>query len=305
MPRVTQALTLEELFDAEFLSALGAFQILVRRVVRGGRHAEHISRDKGAGIEFADYKPYVPGDDLRSVDWNIYRRLGRIFVKQFEERENLPLYLLIDRSRSMFHEQPPRMVAALRTGLALAAIGLGQHDSVGLYSCSDDLGVSVRSMSGGGRLMTFARHLAALDEQGDTHLAQAVRQLGHLSMREGVLIVISDFFDPAGIDEVVEALKTCRHRLQLVQLTKRADADPGAIEGFNGDLRLLDCESNAAVDVTITPALLTRYRQIYDEFTEALTRFAGNQGAGLVRIDTDGDLIAQLGHLFEAGSLRL
>ena len=302
---MTQALTLEQLFDAEFLSALEHFQILVRRVARGGRHAEHISRDKGAGIEFADYKPYVPGDDLRSVDWNIYRRLGRIFVKQFEERENLPLYLLIDRSKSMFIEQPPRMIAALRIGLALASISLGQHDSVGLYSCSDSLGVSVRSMSGGGRLMTFARHLAALDEQGDTHLAEAIQQLGHLSMREGVLVVISDFFDPSGVEEVIASLNTCRHRLQLVQLVRRTDADPTAIEGFDGDLRLLDCELGAAVDVTVTPALLTRYGQIYDEFNGELTRFAGDRGAGLVRLDTDADLIAQLGKLFEAGSLRL
>ena len=82
--------TVEEIFDTEFLTALQGFSLWARRIISGGRHAEQLSRDKGAGLEFADYKAYVPGDDTRTIDWNIYRRLGRVVVKVFEERQELP-----------------------------------------------------------------------------------------------------------------------------------------------------------------------------------------------------------------------
>ena len=83
------AIPLEELFDPAFLESLQHLRLIARRVPPGGRFAEHLSRDLGPGIEFRDFRPYVPGDDLRAVDWNIYRRLGRVFVRLYEELEDL------------------------------------------------------------------------------------------------------------------------------------------------------------------------------------------------------------------------
>ena len=112
MPR---APTFDELFDPEFLAALTPFALRARRAPPAGRPADQASRQRGFGLEFADFKSYVPGDDLRAIDWNIYRRLGRLFVRVFEERRDLPVYLLVDRSRSMFLETPPRIRASSRT----------------------------------------------------------------------------------------------------------------------------------------------------------------------------------------------
>ena len=98
--------TSDELFDSKFLDSLKNLRLIARRVPAGGRFAEQRSSDLGHGLEFRDFRPYAPGDDLRAVDWNIYRRLGRVFIRLFEELEDLPLYLMPDISGSAFLEDP-------------------------------------------------------------------------------------------------------------------------------------------------------------------------------------------------------
>ena len=289
----------DELFDPDFLAALQPFSLRARRVSAAGRPAEQLSRDRGVGLEFADYKAYVPGDELRTVDWNIYRRLGRLFIRVFEERRDLPVYVLVDRSRSMYIETPPRIHAGLKMALALSAIALAQHDSVRLLSFSDDVDLNIGAASGTRGLIGLAHRLAALAEQGGTDLVGALRHLAGRRLRRGLLVVVSDFFDPSGVDAVVAELALCRHRLLLAQLTKDADANPAAHGELRGDVRLRDCETGATVDVTITPALLARYHSARTAFDDKLTDFAAEHGAGVARLDADGDMLAQITTLFQ------
>ncbi len=298
-------LTFEELFDADFLIALERLALEARQVFRDGRRAEQRSRQRGAGLEFADFKPYTPGDDLRAIDWNIYRRLSRLFVRVFEEHQDLPVYMLVDRSESMYFETPPRINAGLRAAFGLAHIALGGHDSVGLYSFSGTLEIHVRRTAGKNQLMSFGRRLAALDRRGDTRLAAALRRLAGMPMRRGLLVVISDFFDPSGLDAVFEALRVSRHKLLLVQLTTLADAEPTLNEALHGDVRLRDCESGEAVDITVEPAVIARYKDIFRQFNEQLSDFARRQGAGLLRLNADVDVLKQLSSLFASGRLTV
>lgn len=290
-----------ELFDAEFLESLEHLRLVARRVPAGGRFAEQRSAELGQGIEFRDYRPYAPGDDLRGVDWNIYGRLGRVFLRLFEEQQDLPLYLLPDVSKSAFLEQPPRALAGLRATLALAAIGLGQHDKVGVFPFAEDLSVLIRPQSGQGRVLTFARRLAEVEPGGRTDLATCLRRLAGMRLRQGLLVIVSDFFDPAGIDAVVEALGQVRQRLLLVQLVKAADREPQ----LQGDVRLVDCETGAVEDVSVTAAVLESYRAAYDRFEESLTAFARRRQAGLLRLDVDRPVVPQLASLFEGGHLAV
>ena len=139
----------------------------------------------------------------------------------------------------MFLEDPPRVHAGLRTALALTSIALGQHDSVGLFPFSDDLRVALRPRSGKARLMRFAEVMASLEPGGVTDLRRVVQTFSAYGLREGLAVVISDFFDPGGIEAVLDALKRLRHRVLLVQLVRATDEDPGV----RGDLQLLDCET--------------------------------------------------------------
>ena len=284
-----------ELFDPEFLESVQRLRIVARRVPRGGRHAEQRSRDLGHGIEFRDFRAYTPGDDLRAVDWNVYGRLRKVFLRLYEELEDLPVYLLVDVSASMFHETPPRARAGLRTALALAAITLGQHDSVGVFPFSDDLSVLVRPQAGKGRLLSLAARLASIEPGGPTDLARSLRRFASQRLRTGLVVVVSDFFDPGGVDAVTDALKRVRHRLLLVQLARATDREPA----LSGDVRLVDCESGASEDVSVTREVLARYRDAYDRFDGALATFARTRGAGLLRLDVDREIIPQLAAVFE------
>jgi len=293
----------DRLFDPGFLASLSHLSIQVQRVAAGGRFGERLSKDLGSGLEFRDFRAYSPGDDPRAIDWNIYRRLGRVFLRLYEEQQDLPLYLMPDVSESMFHEPEPRALTALRCTLALATISLSHHDSTALFPFAEKMDVRVKSMSGKASTMAFAEHLSRLapPPAAGTNLSAALRRLADMNLRRGLLVVISDFFDPAGLGAVQDALRSIRHRLLFVQLVRPSDAEPD----LEGDLRLRDCESGEAAELTITPHVLDRYREAYASFGRELAEMAKYYHGGLLRLDVEKDLVTQLNSLFESGHLAV
>lgn len=287
------------LFDGDFMEAVQRLRLIARRVAPRGRFAEQISRDRGSGLEFQDYRPYVPGDDLRAIDWNIYQRMGKVFVRLFDELEDLPVYLLPDVSGSLWLEDPPRVRAGLQAALALAAVALGQHDTVGLYPFAEDLRVVSRPKAGKGQLFPLAKRLEALEPGGQTDFRQSLQRFGALGLREGLMVIVSDFFDPGGLQALEEATRGLRHRLLLVQLLRQTDRNPQA--DWDGDLRLTDCESGAIENVSLTPTVLERYRQAYDRFASGLADLAKRRHAGLLALDADQPVVPQIAALFEQG----
>ncbi len=297
----TSPIPFDKLFDPGFLASLSHLSIAVQRVAAGGRFGDRLSKDLGAGIEFRDYRGYSPGDDPRAIDWNIYRRLGKVFLRLYEEQQDLPLYLMPDVSTSMFHEPEPRALTALRTALALATISLSHHDSTALFPFAEKMEMRVKSMSGKTSTMAFAEHLARLapPAEAGTNLSAALRRLADMNLRRGLLVVISDFFDPAGLDAVRDALRSIRHRMLFVQLVRPSDEQPD----LDGDLRLVDCETGEAAEITITPLVLERYRDAYAQFNRDLAALVKYHHGGLLRLDVEEDLVTQLNTLFAAGSL--
>ncbi|MEL1263053.1 DUF58 domain-containing protein [Pseudoxanthomonas putridarboris] len=299
-----RTLTFDELFTADFLSALTALSLVAKRVAAGGRHGERLSKDLGSGVEFKDYRPYSAGDDLRAIDWNVYRRLGKLSLRLFEEQQNLPLYVLPDVSESMFIESPPRIVAAVRITLALAAVGIEQHDSAGVFPFAEELQVLFKAISGRAGVMAIAQrlaHLVAVGSAGRTDLIGAIDTIGHMKLRPGLVVVISDFFDPRGLSALRSALEGLRHRLLLVQLIRASDTNPE----YGGDVRLEDCETGELLDLTISPDILERYRAAYTSFQGELEQLASALGSHLLRIDVERDVVEQLALLFDDGALRL
>ncbi|MDP6442496.1 MAG: DUF58 domain-containing protein [Pirellulaceae bacterium] len=291
------------LLDPELLEQARALRIVARRVAPAGRWAEHRSRDRGQGLEFQDYRPYSPGDELRAVDWNIYRRLGRVVIRLFEEMEDLPIYLLPDLSFSMWQEAAdPRAVVAMKAAIGLAAIGLDQHDRVGVFPFGEELEVGIRPMSGRSRLTAFAQALTqsardAQDRKSGTDLAAAMSRFRGLGLRQGLVVVVSDFLDPRGAAAVLSEFKRSRHRPLFVAITRPEDRDPA----LRGDVRVRDCETGDTQDVSITDAVLERYRAAYDEHFAALQSFVKQRQGGWLEIDADVDVMDQLATMFEGG----
>jgi uncharacterized protein (DUF58 family) len=294
----------DTLFDPDFLASLSHLSIAVQRVAAGGRFGERLSKDRGAGIEFRDFRGYSPGDDPRAIDWNIYRRLGKVFVRLYEEQQDLPLYLMPDVSTSMFHEEDPRALTALRCALALATISLSHHDSTALFPFAEKMDMRVKSMSGKANTMAFAEHLSRLAPPAGgarTNVSGALRRIADMNLRRGLLVVISDFFDPAGVDSVRDALRSIRHRMLFVQLVRPSDAVPA----LDGDLRLRDCETGDSAEITVTPHVLTRYREAYASFNNELAALVKYFHGGLLRLDVEEDLVTQLNTVFAAGNLSV
>ncbi len=284
------------------MSRRGALSIIARRVAPAGRWAEHRSRDRGQGLEFRDYRPYSPGDEMKSIDWNIYRRLGRVVIRLFEEMEDLPIYLLPDLSQSMWQEDRPRAIVAMKAAIGLASIGLDQHDRVGVFPFGDTLDLSVRPTSGRGRLSLLADALTRIantsrTQASGTNLSAAAATFRGLGLREGMVVVISDFFDPRGIDVMLAELKRLRHRLLLVAITRTEDRQPT----LRGDVRVRDCETAVTQDVSIDDAVLQRYRDAYDRHFDSLRSFVRQRKGGWLEIDADTGVMEQLAALFEAG----
>ncbi len=288
-----------QLFTREFIQAIRSLRIVSRQVPAGGKSAEHRSKDMGSGMEFRDFRAYVPGDDLRRADWNLYRRSGRLFLRMFDEPEDLPVYILADMSDSMFFEAPPRADVARLMTAAVAAISLNQHDRTGIFPFGSDLVRPMRPLSGKHNLPRVLRYLEQLRPAGKTDIVRVVRKFRAMGLRRGLVVFVSDFFDGQGIDVITNALKSLRHSLLLIQIARESDASPD----LDGELTLLDCESGDAIDLTVTPEAVARYRRSYDDFCNGLLAFAARRRAAHVRLDADRPLLTQLGDVFPDGVL--
>ena len=222
-----------------------------------------------------------------------------LFLRLFEEPEDLPVYILADISDSMFFETPPRADAGRQMAGVLAAVSLNQFDRIRIYPFGSDLVQPAVSLSGKHRLRHALEFLDGLSPAGPTDLVKSLRRFATLKLRSGLAVVVSDFFDPRGIDAVIEAMGTLRHRLLVVQLTRESDARPA----MDGELRLIDCESGAEVDVTVTGRELDRYAQAYRAFSERLAVFLARRRAAHLLLNTDRPVLDQLSGLFAGGVL--
>ncbi len=292
-----------DLYDPAFLAALDGFSLRIAEAQKGGRLADQRTSARGQGADFADFRSYAAGDDLRTIDWNLYRRLGKLFVRVFEEQQDLPVYLLIDVSRSMYAETPRRIDAARRVALGLASVALRQHDAVTVLPFSDDVATTLRGVNGKANVARVARALATLRPGGGTELAAVIRQLAATRMRRGLLVIISDFFDDEGIGNTVAVLRTLRHRLLLVQMVRAHDADPALDPALTGDVTLQDDETAEGVALTITPDLVAAYLRAYRGFNRQLHEFADGAAVGLMRIDAGDDVLAQMTAFFAGGKM--
>ena len=286
---------LDSTFDSSFLAKLERLHLLSRRTFGGQSRAERRSHKMGSSLEFADYRNYVPGDDLRSIDWNIYGRSDKLFLKLFEEEEDLYIYLLVDTSASMrWTALDPRTDAPLRASkldlarrlaATLAYIGLANLDRVNVQFFAERLGDDLGLGRGKSHFHQVVRFLERLPDgsAGETNLARSLRAFGQQTKRRGLVIVLSDFFDPNGYEEALNFLSYQRFEVQLIQLLDPAEQKPSLL----GDLRLTDTETGGMYEVTVNEGLVRAYEREFGAFLSGLERFCQRRGVGYRRATTD------------------
>ena len=282
------------MFDSAFLAKLERLHLLSRRAFPGQSRAERRSHKLGSSLEFADYRNYVPGDDLRSIDWNIYGRSDKLFLKLFEEEEDLHIYLLVDTSASMrWTVLDPRTDAPLRASKldlarrlagTLAYIGLANLDRVNVQFFSSQLGPDLGMGRGKSHFHNVVRFLDRLpDDAGETDFNRSLRAFGQRTKRRGLVLILSDFFDPRGYEEALNYLLYQRFEIQLIQLLDPAELTPRLL----GDLRLTDTETGGTYEVTVNEGLVRAYEREFATFLAGLETFCRRRRIGYQRATTN------------------
>ena len=282
------------MFDSAFLAKLERLHLLSRRTFPGQSRAERRSHKMGSSLEFADYRNYVAGDDLRSIDWNIYGRSDKLFLKLFEEEEDLHIYLLVDTSASMrWTALDPRTDAPLRASKldlarrlagTLAYIGLANLDRVNVQFFSEGLGQDLGMGRGKSHFHNVVRFLERLPEDaGETDFNRSLRAFGQRTKRRGLVLILSDFFDPRGYEEALNYLLYQRFEIQLIQLLDPAELTPRLL----GDLRLTDTETGGTYEVTVNEGLVRAYEREFGAFLTGLETFCRRRQIGYQRATTD------------------
>lgn len=288
-------------FDRDFLQQLEELSIVSRKVSVGRAKGERRSRRKGAGVEFQDYRPYVPGDDLRYVDWSIYCRLERLLLKLFVEEEDLCLHLLVDGSGSMGFGDPPKLDYALQVAAALGYIGLTNLERVALGLFSGDQIRSLRPRRGRGQVFSLLDFLSTAEAGGATHLNGRLAEYALRSRTPGVAVVLTDLLDPGGYADGLKALLGRRFQVFVVHLVSEEELAPS----LRGDLTLLDAEGGAQREVSVDGWALEQYQERLRQHFEEAEGFCAHHHIDYLRTSTAvpfTDLI--LRHLRRGGFLR-
>lgn len=257
------------LFDDEFQRKLEMLALVSRRVFAGRLRAERRSKKRGSGVEFADYRDYAPGDDFRSIDWNIYQRFSRLLVRLYEEEEDLGIYFLVDSSMSMGFGNGKKLDQARKLCAALAYVGLANLDRVTVVGLSDHLVSRMPTTRGKARIFKVFEFLSSMEPQGRTDLTEALRKFVAQHKRRGLAVLISDLYDPAGFEGGINVLRYNKFEPYVVHVVDPADGRPD----LKGDVRLYDCETGEEREVTVTEALLKRMAEALANYRAGIEQF--------------------------------
>ena len=274
----------------QFLKHLEPFQIRSSRSFRGKFRGERRSLNRGVGMEFADYRVYEPGDDLRHVDWNIYARLGKLFIKLFHADEGLPLALIIDTSRSMAFGAPTKLIRAKQIAAALSYIALGHADSVVVYTCATRLSAALPPVSSTSHFSRLTKVLTPLAADGQTRLTACLRQLPTYQRHPCAVVILSDFLDPSGYEQGLKLLAGRGFSVTAIHLMSEAEIDPQtdtSNDSTTSDWLVTDAETGETRAVTINPEMLSQYQKQQHAFRETLQSFCTDRGIGYAQLKSE------------------
>jgi uncharacterized protein (DUF58 family) len=267
------------LLTPELLRRLEQLQLLAQRRAKSSAKGERRSRARGQSVEFADYRNYAPGDDFRYLDWNLYGRLERLFLKLYEEERELPVRIFLDASESMAFGTPVKFDFARQVAAAIGYVALCGFDRVSVIPFPDDSEQAaargaLRSVRGRKSALTFFQNLSQLTAKGAANLNEALRR-GALEARQaGVAIVLTDFLDPAGYDSGLGALVARGFQVTAVQILSPEELNPSTY----GDLRLVDAETGGTQEVTFGRYRLKAYQETVQNFCQRLREFCQARG---------------------------
>jgi len=264
----------------EFLRKLELLRVTSRKVHGGRFSARHRSKKLGQGIDFADYRAYVPGDDFKDIDWNLFGRLDRLMVRLAQEETELHLHLLVDCSRSMSFEaddaaeqgSPLESKASLarKVATALSYVALARLDRVRVFPFGQELHHPLTPPRSKAQAAQVHRYLESIQPGEGTDLSAVARSFVGVARQRGIVLVLSDFLSPSGWQPALDILRHARFEPALLQITTPGDGEPPP----TGEVILRDAETGRRVRVQVTDMLARAYREAFLEHCESLRSYA-------------------------------
>jgi uncharacterized protein (DUF58 family) len=303
--------TREQLLDPAICARLDKLDLFSRKILAGKLPGERRSKRRGRSVEFDDFRQYVAGDDLRHIDWNVFARLDRLFIKLFREEEDLAMHIIVDASASMDAGVPSKLNYAFRLAISLAYIGLVNQNRVSVSM----IGVPRNYIEDGNVPRGTIRQLAAVRGRGslarvsgfllgalgararavsggeESSLNDELYEVSRRGRARGIVVVLSDFLCAGGCARGLGALAAVEPGAVdtfCLQILSPGEIDPGAEEsaGLFGDLRLTDVETMKVTEVTMSRALLARYAAAFAAYNERLRADCLSRGLAHFRVPT-------------------
>src|SRR5204863_3104322 len=207
----------EPLLTSEFMARLDQLDVMSRKLLQGKMKGERRSKRRGQSVEFADFRNYVVGDDLRFIDWNVYARLDRLFLKLFLEEEDLSLYVLVDVSKSCDYGNPNKAYYMKQVAAALGYVGLVNYNRVNIVAMSSGIVAETGAMRGRRRVSQMIDFVSKLQPTGESRFAAACKRFALSNRQKGVLVVLSDFYIKDGFETGLKYLAGGKYDLFAVQ----------------------------------------------------------------------------------------
>ena len=274
MPPTTAAAPDEPLLSPALLAQLERMELVSRKIFRGRMKGERKSRRKGQSVEFADFRNYVSGDDLRFIDWNTYARLDKLFLKLFLEEEDLHFYTLVDVSPSMNFGSPTKLHYAKQLAAALGYIGLCRADRVKVEALDGAKTNTAPVLRGRKSLFRLTEHVQSLQPNSTVSLTEAVKAFCLRNSGKGILVLITDLMDKSGYEEALKYLVARDLDIYLIHVLSQEEIDPD----IAGDLKLVDCEDQDVAEISVSRRLIDRYKQTLATFIEEAREFSSKRG---------------------------
>jgi uncharacterized protein (DUF58 family) len=278
----------ERTFDEKTLRKLDRLTIIANKIRAGAIKGERRSTRRGTSIEFADYRNYVRGDDLRRVDWNIYARLQRPFIKLLEDEEDLAVHLLLDGSASMDWPRTGerdlhKFLYARRLLAGLAYIALGSGDRVTVNITRQDGVARWGPLRGRGHVLNLLAWLEKAYTRGMVDFNQAMQDYALRTARAGVCFVLSDLMSPAGYEDGLRALQGRGHEVTVIQVLSPDEVTPE----ITGDLKLVDVETGIPQEVTIDAGMRELYIERLQAWQAEISAYCTRRGIHYAAVETD------------------
>jgi uncharacterized protein (DUF58 family) len=263
-------ITEEQLFDAGFLDRLRMLFFKLRKRRRLQHKGVQSSPASGFTREFKDHRHYSPGDDYRAIDWRLFARLDKTFIRVFEEVQEFHVHILLDRSQSMIEPCRPKGVLAMRLAVALTYLGLVNGHRVSLMTLADGLRREFPPLKGQGHIHDVLTRLANLEFGGTTDLAHSLKQFRPGRDRRGIVFLISDLLgkDPLKVDATLKQAVSWPAETHVIQILDPREIRPD----LEGEIRLIDVETQELRRVWLTKRELQRYQQQFESWLEHLQR---------------------------------